>query len=61
MGKKNKIYFISDTHLGASSLSNNSEREKLFVKWLSEIQNDASEIFLMGDIFDYWFEYKKVV
>lgn len=61
MGSNKRTYFVSDIHLGASSLSNNIEREKLFVKWLSEIQADASELFLMGDIFDYWFEYKKVV
>jgi len=38
-----------------------AERERLFVKWLDEIKEDASELFLVGDIFDYWFEYKKVV
>ncbi|MGQ8336013.1 UDP-2,3-diacylglucosamine diphosphatase [Sunxiuqinia sp. A32] len=56
-----KIYFVSDIHLGAPALNNNLQREKLFVKWLDEIKKDASVIFLMGDIFDYWFEYKKVV
>ncbi len=38
-----------------------AERERIFVKWLDEIKEDATEIFLVGDIFDYWFEYKKVV
>ena len=56
-----KIYFISDIHLGAPALKNNREREKLFVSWLDEIKKDASALFLMGDIFDYWFEYKTVV
>lgn len=56
-----KIYFISDIHLGAPALSNNREREKLFVEWLDEIKKDAAALFLMGDVFDYWFEYKKVV
>ena len=56
-----KIYFVSDVHLGAPALSNNAEREKLFVKWLEEIRHDACMLFLMGDIFDYWFEYKRVV
>ena len=37
------------------------EREKLVVKWLDEVYGEASEIYLLGDIFDYWFEYKKVV
>ncbi|MGV8091663.1 MAG: UDP-2,3-diacylglucosamine diphosphatase [Mangrovibacterium sp.] len=56
-----KIYFISDVHLGAPALNNNAERERLFVQWLDEIRKDAAMLFLMGDIFDYWFEYKKVV
>lgn len=60
-GDKGKIYFVSDVHLGASALKNNAEREKHFVRWLDEIKKDASMLFLMGDIFDYWFEYKKVV
>lgn len=57
---KGKIYFVSDVHLGAPALKNNSEREKLFVRWLDEIKSDAQALFLMGDIFDFWFEYKKV-
>lgn len=56
-----KIYFISDVHLGAPALNNNPEREKLFVSWLEQAGKDASEIFLLGDIFDFWHEYKKVV
>lgn len=56
-----KVYFISDVHLGAPALSNNAERERLFVQWLDYIRKDAAMLFLMGDIFDYWFEYKKVV
>ncbi|WP_299582510.1 UDP-2,3-diacylglucosamine diphosphatase [uncultured Sunxiuqinia sp.] len=56
-----KIYFISDIHLGAPALNNNREREQLFVAWLDEIKQDAAALFLMGDIFDFWFEYKTVV
>ena len=56
-----KIYFISDLHLGAPALQDNPGREKLFVRWLDEIKPDAGKLFLMGDIFDYWYEYKKVV
>ncbi len=56
-----KIYFVSDVHLGAPALSDNTERERLFVQWLEGIRKDAGMLFLMGDIFDYWFEYKKVV
>ena len=58
---KSKIYFVSDIHLGAPALNNNREREQKFVAWLDEIKQDAAALFLMGDIFDYWFEYKKVV
>ena len=56
-----KIYFISDIHLGAPALKNNRERELAFVDWLNQIKEDASHLFLMGDIFDFWFEYKTVV
>jgi UDP-2,3-diacylglucosamine hydrolase len=56
-----KIYFISDVHLGAPALNNNHEREKLFAKWLDYIKDDVAELYLLGDIFDFWFEYRKVV
>lgn len=55
------IYFASDFHLGAPNQEKSLIREKRIVKWLSEIENDAEEIFLVGDIFDFWFEYKKAV
>jgi UDP-2,3-diacylglucosamine hydrolase len=56
-----KIYFVSDVHLGAPALTDNTKRERLFTDWLSEVSQDAAAIFLMGDIFDFWFEYRKVV
>jgi UDP-2,3-diacylglucosamine hydrolase len=56
-----KIYFLSDFHLGAPDHASSLEREKLLVKFLDEIKNDAAEIFLVGDMFDFWYEYKKVV
>jgi UDP-2,3-diacylglucosamine hydrolase len=56
-----KTYFVSDVHLGAPALKDNRERELLFVKWLREVGRDAEAIYLMGDIFDYWFEYRTVV
>jgi UDP-2,3-diacylglucosamine hydrolase len=59
--KKKKLYFVSDVHLGAQALSDNTMRERLFADWLSEISTDAAAVFLMGDIFDFWFEYRKVV
>lgn len=61
MTERGKIYFLSDVHLGAPALMNNKDRELLFVDWLEKVSQDAAEIFLMGDIFDFWFEYKKVV
>lgn len=59
--KSKKIYFASDVHLGAPGIKNHREHEVRFVKWLDTIKQDALEIYLMGDIFDFWFEYKKVV
>jgi UDP-2,3-diacylglucosamine hydrolase len=56
-----KIYFLSDFHLGAPDYTSSLEREKLIVNFLDEIKNDASEIFLVGDMFDFWYEYRKVV
>ena len=57
----NKLYFISDTHFGVPNEKESKERELLFCKWLDEIKKDASEVYLLGDIFDFWFEYKNVV
>ncbi len=56
-----KIYFASDLHLGIPSYIESLQREKLFVKWLELARQDAVEIFIVGDLFDFWFEYKKVV
>lgn len=53
-----KIYFASDFHLGVPSFEKSLAREKRIVKWLDEIKLDAAEIYLMGDMFDFWFEYK---
>jgi UDP-2,3-diacylglucosamine hydrolase len=55
------IYFISDFHLGAPDKTTSLAREKKIVSFLSSIQEDASELFILGDIFDFWFEYRKVV
>ena len=56
-----KIYFVSDSHLGVPGYERSLEREKLLVKWLETVKADAEEIFLLGDIFDFWFEYSTVV
>jgi len=61
LNQTGKIYFASDIHLGLPSYKKSLEREKLFVKWLDEIKNDAQEIILLGDIFDFWFEYKRAI
>ncbi len=59
--KNKRIYFASDQHLGAPTAEISMPREKKFVRWLDEIKKDAEAIFLLGDLFDFWFEYKKVV
>lgn len=59
--KGKKVYFASDNHLGAPSFKESLPREKKFVAWLDAIKADAAYIFLMGDLFDFWFEYKTVV
>lgn len=56
-----KIYFLSDFHLGAPHAKDSLEREKLICRFLDQASKDAAEIFLMGDLFDFWYEYTKVV
>ena len=56
-----KIYFLSDFHLGAPDRESSLEREKIIIQFLEKIKNDAAEIFIVGDIFDFWYEYRKVV
>jgi UDP-2,3-diacylglucosamine hydrolase len=58
---KKKIYFLSDFHLGIHGATSSTEREKKLLLWLDEVSQDAEEIYLVGDVFDYWYEYKKVV
>ena len=61
MAEKGKIYFASDFHLGLPAGSTPLDRERKVVKWLKGITPDAKEIYLLGDIFDFWWEYKSVV
>ena len=61
MAIRNKLYFASDFHLGTGTYAKSREREDRLVRWLDMIKTDAAEIFLMGDVFDFWFEYKTVV
>jgi UDP-2,3-diacylglucosamine hydrolase len=56
-----KIYFASDFHLGVPTFEKSLQREKLVCKWLDEIKKDAEEIYLVGDVFDFWFEHKHSV
>jgi UDP-2,3-diacylglucosamine hydrolase len=58
---KDKIYFASDFHLGSPNLKDSQKREKLIVSWLNNIEKDAKAVYLVGDVFDFWFEYKKVI
>lgn len=57
----NLYYFISDVHLGLLDRKLDKEREDLLLQCLDKIQTDAKVIYLVGDIFDYWFEYKEVI
>ncbi|WP_392346314.1 UDP-2,3-diacylglucosamine diphosphatase [uncultured Polaribacter sp.] len=56
-----KVYFASDQHLGAPTAAESFPREKKFVAWLDSIKENAEAVFLLGDLFDFWFEYKTVV
>ncbi|HVM86550.1 MAG TPA: UDP-2,3-diacylglucosamine diphosphatase [Puia sp.] len=56
-----KIFLLSDFHLGAPDRLVSLEREKRIVRFLDEIKNVAAEIFIVGDLFDFWYEYRKVV
>jgi len=56
-----KVYFASDFHLGSFPLSDSRARERRAVAWLDAIKADARELFLVGDVFDFWFEYATVV
>lgn len=61
MVENKKIYFASDFHLGVPTYEKSREREARIVRWLDSIKNDAAELYLMGDIFDFWFEYATAV
>ena len=59
--KGKKIYFTSDHHFGAPSKKASKPREEKFVAWLDKIKKDAEVLFILGDLFDFWFEYKQVI
>ena len=56
-----KIYFASDFHLGTPTPEDSLTRERAVVAWLDTVSHDAAAIFLVGDVFDFWFEYKRAV
>src|SRR5688500_7332636 len=56
-----KVYFLSDFHLGAPDQEQSLAREKKIVAFLEEVRHDAATIFIVGDMFDFWYEYRKVV
>ena len=58
---RTNAYFISDLHLGAKYMSDQLERERRVCRFLDTIKDDAAELYLVGDILDYWYEYKYVV
>lgn len=58
---RTRTYFLSDVHLGASYIADRRGHEKRLVAFLDSISHDASNLFMLGDILDYWFEYKTVV
>lgn len=56
-----KIFFASDFHLGAPNTEESKKREQKIIRWLNQIEDEAAAILLVGDIFDFWFEYKEVI
>ena len=56
-----KVYFLSDFHLGVPNHASSLEREKQIVSFLEQSRKDAAMIFVVGDLFDFWFEYRTVV
>ena len=61
MNERMNIYFASDFHLGVPNKEKSREREHLLVQWLDSISKDAAEVYLVGDLFDFWYEYKTVI
>ncbi len=61
LSKGKKIYFASDFHLGVPDPESSKQRELKVIQWLDEVSKDAEAIFLVGDIFDFWFEYKHTI
>ena len=56
-----KVYFVSDSHFGVPNREQSLIRERLFIKFLDQIKEDALELYIMGDLFEFWYEYKTVI
>lgn len=56
-----KTYFISDAHLGIGTPQEDRQKELRLIRFLESIRKDARQLYIVGDLFDYWFEYKTVV
>ena len=56
-----KVYFASDFHLGVPDAASSRAREQKIVRWLDQVKHDAAAILLLGDIFDFWFEYRHTI
>jgi UDP-2,3-diacylglucosamine hydrolase len=61
MSESGKIYFASDFHLGVPTDEKSRQREQLILQWLDHVSKDADAIYLVGDMFDFWFEYKNAI
>jgi len=61
MQSNKKIYFASDFHFGVPTYEKSLAREKRIINWLESVEHDAQEVFLLGDVFDFWFEYKNAI
>ncbi len=56
-----KIYFASDFHLGIPDINASHERERKIIRWIESIEQEAEALYILGDLFDFWFEYKRAV
>jgi UDP-2,3-diacylglucosamine hydrolase len=61
LSQRSCIYFLSDIHLGIDTEHPSHVREQALISWLNAVKEDAKAIYIVGDLFDYWFEYKSVV
>lgn len=59
--KNKKLFFASDFHLGVPDRASSMQREKKIVRWLDSVKDSAHSIYLLGDVFDFWFEYKHAI